>query len=120
LLRTHLKKDQETPVKRPEQSSLRGEYGVHIPIAEKVFRDLRVDAILLLEGDAEVISVRLTERGDHSWNVAGLVSFATAEVTHATSVASALGLPLRLMRTPNLAQFKEAVEALLSSVQICK
>ncbi|PUA17322.1 ATP-binding protein [Glaciimonas sp. PCH181] len=92
---------------------LRGEHGVHIPIAEKVFRCLRIDAVLLLECDVEVISVRLSERGDHSWNVADLASFAIAEAAHANRVATMLGLPLQIMRTPNPAQFKEVVEALL-------
>jgi adenylate kinase len=95
---------------------LRGDQGIYIPIAEKVFRELKVDAVLLLEANAQVISNRLTDRGDHSWSVADLMSFATNEAAHAVNISSTLGLPLRILQTPSSAEFKDAVVSLSTRV----
>jgi adenylate kinase len=92
---------------------LRGGNGSDITIPEAVFRDLRVDAVLLVEGDVEVISRRLTARGDYSWNLDELVSLAIKEAAHALSITSALGIPLRVMKNPDLECFKNAVQEIL-------
>lgn len=94
---------------------LRGDKGAHIPIAESVFRDLRIDAVLLLENDIEVVFTQLTGRGDHSWSVAELTSFASDEAIHAANIASVLDLPFHVLRRTNLDGFKNAVETLLGS-----
>lgn len=94
---------------------LRDENGAYMPIPESVFRALQVDAILLLECNVEVISARLMERDDHSWSVADLASLASYENSHAVRVASALGLPLRVLSAPSAAEFRGAVKSLLGN-----
>lgn len=92
---------------------LRENNGAHVPIEEKIFRDLHIDAVLLLEVDAEVIHARLKDRNDFSWNIASLKSFSQAEAIHAARVTSSLNLPLTVIQNPTPVQFKKIVECLL-------
>jgi adenylate kinase len=94
---------------------LRGDQEGYIPIEEEAFRDLKIDAVLLIETTSEAISNRLTARGDYSWSVTALTSFAANERAHATKVSSSIGLPLLVLSSPSQNQFEEAVERILRS-----
>ena len=94
---------------------LRGEGGAFIEISDTVFRDLRIDAILLLQSDAEVILERLQRRGDKSWAVPELKALAMREVERARKIASTLSISLRLLDSPDEALFQDAVQSALSA-----
>jgi len=91
---------------------LRGVSGGFIAIDESVFRDLGVDAVLLLEADAGVVLDRLHARGDDSWSISELEKFATMEADRARSVASSIQIPFRLLISPSQDAFKDAVLSL--------
>lgn len=97
---------------------IRGDNNTYIPIDTNVFRDLNVDAVLLLETDDEIVFDRLTARGDCSWSIEELASFADGETIHANQVSKTLEIPLYLLRSPSLSRFKDMVESILKSAVI--
>lgn len=94
---------------------LRDETSIPITIDIEVFKALQIDAVILLEGDADTISERLSARGDQSWTSENLCSFASSELAHAIFVTSSLGLPIKRMTTPNHAQFINVVKSFLEN-----
>lgn len=82
-------------------------------IDPQVFRDLQIDAILLLEADIDVIIERLRARGDTSWTSPELRILAEREEVHARRVSSALGIVFRNLLAPNERQFRDAIEVII-------
>lgn len=92
---------------------LRGTNGEINEIDTQVFRDLQIDAVLLLEVDIGVVIERLKARGDTSWTSSELRSLAEREEAHARRVSSALGIAFRNLLAPSERQFRDAIEAIL-------
>lgn len=93
---------------------LRGANGELQQIDVQVFRELQIDAVLLLEAGLDVVLERLNVRGDTSWTVSDLHALAEQETTHALRISTELGIPLANVYSPSREQFEDAIRALIA------
>jgi len=68
---------------------------------------------ILLEAPTAIITDRLLNRGDSTWEPAEIEAFAQAESEHAEDVCHRLDVPLVKLCSPSEAEVREAVERLL-------
>lgn len=80
---------------------LRRALGTHERLPVDVFRALKCSAILLIRSPVPVLLERLLARQDMSWTEAELSDFSMAEQAHSAEVAEALGIPLKILDSPN-------------------
>lgn len=94
---------------------LRKAVGEHERLPDAVFRDLGCSAIILLTCPVSTVLKRLSARGDVSWSEGEMRAFANAEHEHAETVASALHIPLTVLKTPSNDEFDSNLRQILHS-----
>ncbi|MGJ7489605.1 ATP-binding protein [Variovorax sp. ZT4R33] len=85
----------------------------HEPIPIEVFGALRFFAIILVHCPIGILSARLLERGDSSWNQDELIRFSKAEFDHGSKVATTLRIPFVPLETPSPEQLESCLRRLL-------
>jgi len=96
---------------------LRVSAGVHEAIPARVFRDIDVTGVLLVEADASEILARLRARNDLSWTEEEIVGLANKEVRGAVEICAQLEVPLLRLRCPTHQEFDAALAELASSTE---
>lgn len=89
---------------------LRQEDGQFQEIDVSVFRDLGIDAILLVDADVDVVLSRLHMRGDTSWCIEELSELARREAEHARRVASYLDAEFLSLTNPTHEKFSSSIQ----------
>lgn len=93
---------------------LRGPTGKNTRIDVGVFKDMKLDGILILNAPSELIVQRLRAREDYSWTVGEIDKLACEELEHSRLVAQELGIPWQTLNSPAESEF------LLSVRNVCE
>lgn len=80
---------------------LRRDVNIHEEIGIKIFSQLIVRGVILLEASATTIANRLLQRGDATWGKPEIEVFAQRELEHAQRVCESLSLPLVRLYSPS-------------------
>jgi adenylate kinase len=86
---------------------LRRAPGNHEKLPIDVFRALACSSILLIRSPVPVLLERLQLRQDTSWSEVELTEFSKAEDNHGAEVASALGIPLKVLDSPHAQEVED-------------
>lgn len=92
---------------------LRGTDGKFNEINPQVFRDLQIQAVVLLHTCVDLVIERLRARGDTSWTKSGLQVFTEREDAHARRVSAELGTAFRYLASPSESEFRDAISSIL-------
>ena len=90
---------------------LKGSDGAIETIEIDVFKQLNLDALLLLEADIHILKERLKIRDATSYTESFLNEFLLKERHQAILVSEKLNIPLKIMHSPNKNEFNEAVKS---------
>lgn len=86
----------------------------HQAIDADVFAKLQLKSVLLLEAPPDVVAERLAQRGDDTWTIDEIATFAALEHAHAQALCQYLGVPLVSLTMPTVAQAAQALCCLAS------
>lgn len=86
----------------------------HQAIDVDVFSKLQLQGVLLLEAPSDVVAGRLAQRGDDTWAIDEIATFAEQEHAHAQAVCQHLGVPLVTLSMSTVAQATQALRGLAS------
>ena len=86
----------------------------HQAIDADVFAKLQLKSVLLLEAPPDVVAERLAQRGDDTWTIDEIATFAALEHAHAQAVCQHLGVPLVTLTMPTVEQATQALHGLAS------
>lgn len=87
---------------------LKDKFGGFLRLAESVFSQLNLSAVILLENDSDLIFSRLHER-DGNKNPGDIVSFLEIERAQARQVCQELNLPLKVLFAPTPDFFHDSI-----------
>lgn len=93
---------------------LRLDVNQHQPIDADTFAKLRIKGVLLLEAPPDVVAERLAQRGDDTWAIDEIATFAAQERARAQAVCQHLGVPLVSLIMPTVSQATQALRGLAS------
>jgi adenylate kinase len=88
---------------------LRGKDGAFVPLAADVFDALSLSAVVLIEAPAATIAERLRSRDDVGGDIEDIKAFLAFERKQAEAVCAALGLPLKVLESPDAPTFLKAL-----------
>jgi adenylate kinase len=91
---------------------LRRAPGNHARLPVDVFQALDCSSILLIRSPVPILLERLRARQDISWSEAELTEFSKAEDDHGAEVAKLLGIPLKILDSPNIQEVETWLERL--------
>lgn len=87
----------------------------HQAIDADVFAKLQLKGVLLLEAPPDVVAERLAQRGDDTWAIDEIETFAALEHARVQAVCQSLGVPLLILTMPTVAQAAQTLGGLASS-----
>ncbi|MEO8389065.1 MAG: ATP-binding protein [Polaromonas sp.] len=87
--------------------------GEFVQLSAEVFKTLNLSAVLLVEADPKVVSVRVQGRDNLRRDSDWLATFMCNEREHTKAACSELNVPLRILMSPSEAEFASAVASLL-------
>lgn len=93
---------------------LRLDINQHKAIDIDTFAKIRLKGVLLLEAPPDVVAERLAQRGDDTWTIDEIATFAEQEHAHAQAVCQHLGVPLVTLTMPTVEQATQALHGLAS------
>lgn len=88
---------------------LRRSINIHEKISVETFADLRVRGVLLLEAPSTTVADRLRQRGDTTWELSEIETFAQMELEHAQTVCGKLEVPFLRLRSPSALEVRDAL-----------
>lgn len=80
-----------------------------IALAADVFRSLNLSSVVLIEAPAAIVAERLKTRDGCDRDLRWLIDFMQKEREIATATCQELRLPLRIVVSPNAAEFEQAI-----------
>ncbi|MEZ3415910.1 AAA family ATPase [Pantoea dispersa] len=89
--------------------SLIGENGSVNLLPCEIFKLMKIDAVILIENDKDLIEKRILDR-DGSKPLYDIMNFMTSERNNAISICNKLEIPLKTLTAPNLNEFDEAIK----------
>ncbi len=98
-----------TPLLLDGHFVLLGKDGQFIILGSEVFKALNLSAVVLVEAPPDVVAGRITARDDLHRDAAWLAGFIARERAQAEQVCAELNLPLKVLDSPDDADFAEAV-----------
>lgn len=91
---------------------------IHEEIGIRIFQELGLHALLLLEAPSQIVLERLQGRSDLSWELREIEEFAQKEASHAVAVASVLGIPFTRLMLPSTSEVENVLMTYFPSCRL--